>query len=123
MANEISLNKTLRLVNGTLSKTWTSGNIQITQSVARMYSNTQVVGTSEEVIAVGSDISTLGVCTMKNLDSTNYVVWGPESGGAMVAAGRLKAGEEYTFRLQPGVTYRAQANTAAVTLDVTILND
>lgn len=123
MANEISLTKTLRLTNGTLLDTRSSGNILITQSVARMYSNVQVVGTSEEVVAVGADISTLGVCTLKNLDSTNYVQWGPESGGAMITGQRLKAGEEYTFRLEPGVTYRAKANTAACNLLVVIYND
>lgn len=124
MADEIALTKTLRLNNGALARSWSSGNILIDQSVARMYSNTQVIGfAAEEVIAVGSDISTLGICTLKNLDSANYVDWGPESGGSMVVAGTLKAGEEFTFRLKPGVTYRAQANTAAVTLSVDILND
>lgn len=123
MANEISISKTVRLSNGTLQDVRSSGNMLVTQSVARMYSNVQVIGTSEENIAVGADLSTLGVCTLKNLDSTNYIQWGPSSAGSMVAGMRLKAGEEWTFRMEPGTTYRAIANTGACNLLVVIYND
>lgn len=123
MANEITISKVVRLNNGTLQDTRSTGNLQITQSTALMYSNVQVIGTSEENIAVGADIATLGIATIKNLDSTNYIQWGPSSGGSMVAGIRLKAGEEFTFRMEPGTTYRAKANTAACNLLVVIYND
>lgn len=69
------------------------------------------VGTSEEAISFG-DITNLGWVFMKNLDTTNYVEWGPESGGALVVVGRLEAGESALFRLSPAITLRMQANTA-----------
>ena len=70
------------------------------------------VGTSEEVISF-AELTTLGLIQIVNTDSTNFVQFGPESSGAMVAAMRLKPGEPNQFRLEPGVTYRAKADTAS----------
>jgi hypothetical protein len=123
MANEITLNATLTLNNGNLRRTLTAGTIQITQSVARTYSNTQILSTSEEDIAIGSDISTLGVAWLENYDDTNTIKWGPSSGGSMVAAGRLKPGEKFPIRLEPGTTYRAAAVAGTPALGITVHND
>ena len=80
------------------------------------------VGTSEEDLSVG-DVGTVGWLFLRNLDSSNYVVFGPKSGGAMVAFGRLKAGEVAALRVSSGVTLRWQANTAAVKVQVILLED
>ena len=101
----------------------TRASMQVTQAVSRSWSYTQVIGTSEEAISIGGDISTLGLATFTNMDSANYVVVGPDSGGSMVGAIRLKAGESFTVRLNPGTSYRAQANGSPVDLDITVYND
>ena len=83
---------------------------------------TVTVTTSEAVLAF-TGITTLGYCKIKNLDDTNYVDYGPESGGAMVGCLRLNAGESAVFRLKPGVTWRAQADTASVKLRVLVFDN
>lgn len=82
----------------------------------------QIIGTSEEVVAFG-DVATEGYIYLKNLDGTNYVTWGPEATGAMVVMGKLKPGEFTWFRVAPTVIMRAQADTAAVKLDVRLYED
>lgn len=81
------------------------------------------IGSTEEVINFG-DIVTEGIIWIENLDSTNYIDYGPESGGSMVLFGQVKPGEIQLFRLYPGITFRAQASpptgTAAVSCDAYI---
>lgn len=112
MANEITSACTLRVNNGYLSSNLVRS-ATITQAVAKGPSPGCVnVGTSEEVISF-AELTTLGVIQIINLDTTNFVQFGPESGGAMIPAIRLMPGEPNQFRLEPGVTYRAKADTAA----------
>lgn len=120
MANEITLTSKAKVVNGSLTSEFNPGTIQVTQSALGMHAPIVIVGTSEEDLAVG-DISTPGILCMRNLDGTNYVDWGPKSGGAMVAVGRLKPGEVAMFRVGSGVTLRWIANTAPVKVQVWLL--
>ena len=113
MANEIKLSITASLTNGYLSDTFNTGQLSITQTTQGAHTPVVTVGTSEEDLSTG-DIGTLGYMLLRNLDSSNYVTYGPKSGGAMVAFGRIKAGEAAVIRLEPGITLRWQANTAAV---------
>ena len=122
MANEIQTTLNVAVVNGNFRQTFAPGTIQITQTAQGAHSPVVSVGTSEEDLSVG-DISTLGVLCLRNLDSANYVQWGPKSGGAMVAVGRLKAGEVAYIRLEPGITLRWIANTAAVKVQVMLLEN
>lgn len=113
MANEIKLNINATLTNGYLSRSFQTGQLQITQTTLGAYSAVVSVGTSEEDLLTG-DVGTLGFLMLRNLDSTNYVQWGPKSGGSMVAVGRLKPnGEPAVIRLEPGITIRWVANTGA----------
>lgn len=72
---------------------------------------TQSVGTTEESIGWSSDIGDEGYVFLRNLDATNYVQFGFSTG---VYGIRLRAGEFGIFRLEPGATLYAKANTAAV---------
>lgn len=121
MANEITANIKLSVANGNLSDDMTV-NGKIDQTTARSFNPVIDVGTSEEVISTG-DIGTLGLVAFYNLDATNYVEIGPESGGSMVSFIKLKAGERALLRLTPGITIRAQANTATVKLQMLLLDD
>lgn len=123
MANEISASCTLRVTNGNLKSNLTPGSVSIDQAVARGPAPGSVnVGTTEEVISF-AELTTLGIIQIINLDTTNYVQFGPESGGAMIPSVRLKPGEPNQFRLEPGVTYRAKANTAACNVQFMAFND
>lgn len=124
MANEIRVGASLECNNGNFILPKVGGNTQnVTQNtlgggVPGMVS----IGTSEEDI-VTTDISTLGWCFIKNLDPTNFIKYGPKSGGSMIEFGKLKAGEAAVFRLMTGITIRAVADTAACKVQILILND
>jgi hypothetical protein len=123
MANEIRVNASIQVTNGALKSGINPGQFSVTQSVARGPSPGCVnVGTSEEVVSF-AELATLGWLHITNLGPTNYVDFGPESAGAMVAAIRLKAGESAVLRLVPGVTYRAKAAVAACNVIFSGFND
>lgn len=122
MANEITITLSASVANSYFKSSFQPGSIQLNQTAIGGHMPIVSVGTSEEALTFG-DISTLGYVALRNLDTTNYVDIGPESGGAMVAMIRLKAGNVAIMRLKPGITVRAQANTAAVKLQVWALED
>lgn len=120
MANELKVNVGATLTNGSLKETFAPGTQSITQTTQGSHAPTVSVGTSEEDLSVG-DVGTLGWLFLTNLDSTNYVTYGPKSGGSMVAFGRIRAGESVALRLEPGITLRLQANTGACKVKVILL--
>lgn len=122
MANEITLNLSLAVTNGKMKQRFEPGAISVTQSAAEAYAPVVSVGTSEEDLPVG-DVATVGFLCVQNLDATNYVTYGPKSGGSMVAFGRIKPGEVAILRLEPGVTLRWVANTGAVKVQTLLLGN
>lgn len=122
MAGVLTLNLSGNLVNGGDRDAWSHGSLSIVQAAIGGYRPIISVGTSEEDMLVG-DVGTLGYLFLKNLDETNYITYGPKSAGAMVAFGRIKPGEEACIRLEPGVTLRWIANTAAVKVKVWLLEN
>lgn len=122
MANEITLKFSLQAENGFLKQSVNIGQLQVDQAAAGMAGGAQEIGTSEEVVDFG-DVSTEGLLFLRNLDDTNFVEFGPEDTGSMVAVGRLEAGEFGFFRLKPAVVLRAQADTASCLLQVLLLED
>lgn len=111
MSDEIRFNATLQVVNGPLNLKQ-SKDIRADQTTAGAWAGEQNIGTSEEVLSVAG-VTAARAMLIQNLDETNYVDFGPESGGAMVAIGRLRPGECALIPLKPGIVIRAQANTAA----------
>lgn len=122
MADEIKVRIKMQATNGYLSELFDPGEVSITQTTANAHCPVIDVGTTEEAISFG-DVSAanVGYVAFRNLDTTNYVRIGPESAGAMVPMIRLAAGEVAVMRLNPSVTLRAQANTAAVKLQMKLL--
>ena len=89
----------------------------------RGHATVQDIGTSAEAVGTG-DVASLGWAWFRNLDTTNYVEIGPDSAGSLVPFLKLKAGEvSGPIRLKPGITIKAQANTATVKLQMCILDD
>jgi hypothetical protein len=110
MANEITVQNSLRVLNGNLNFVHAPPALSVTQTgVGGPTPGYVTIGTSEESIAFG-ELSTLGWLIMQNLDATNYVEWGFATG---VYGGRMRAGETAQFRLNPGSTLYLKANTAA----------
>lgn len=123
MANEIKVTLSVTIANGEYNEKISDGQNSITQAAIGEAGGVVSVGSGAEEDLVTTDISTLGCVYLKNLDSTNYVTYGPKSGGVMVAFGRIKAGEEQWLRLEPGITWRWQANTAAVKVKIRVLEN
>lgn len=122
MANEIKITLGVAYANGALSDTVAATTLNVNQTTLQFHGTVVSVGTTEEDLTTG-DIATLGFIYLKNLDAANFVQWGPDSGGSMVPIGRLKAGESAILRLEPGVTLRWIADTAAVKVLTKIYND
>lgn len=122
MASEINVKFSLQAKNGFLQESIVIGQLQIDQAAVGVAGGAQSIGTSEEVVDFG-DIGTEGVLFLRNLDDTNFIEFGPEDTGAMVAFGKLKPGEIAFLRMKPTVVLRAQADTAACLLQVKLLED
>ncbi len=122
MANEIQVDLSVSVTNGNLDFAQ-ADTFEADQTTAKGGNpGTVTIGTSEEAISFG-DITSLGIVIIKNLDETNYITWGPESGGTMVVVGKLKPGESAVLRLNPGITLRAQANTASCNVRIFAFDD
>jgi hypothetical protein len=94
----------------------------LTQTAIGAHSQVVSVGTTEEDMPVG-EVTTLGWLYIRNLDATNVVKYGPKSAGAMIAFARIKAGEFAWLRLEPGITLRWIADTAAVNVQMKLYQD
>ncbi len=122
MANEIKLSVSGQLSNGQLVDQIRAENLSLTQNTAALITKTVSVTTTEADLDT-TGITTLGYALIKNLGPTNFLTYGPTSGGAMVAFGRLNVGEVVLLRLEPGITLRWKADTATVSAYVKIYND
>lgn len=125
MANEISTSVSITYSKGELSGSVTASK-QITLNGTRKSGNVQDIGTSaHEALGIGADIGTLGWAYFKNLDASNYVELGKDSGGSFINLVRLNAGEFALFRLSQIATNAlyAKANTGTVKLLFEILED
>ena len=88
--------------------------VTLTQTTVGYFGGILSIGTSEEDITF-TDVTTPRRLCMLNMDSTNFVKYGPKSAGSMVEFGRLYPDSSFaTFDLGPsGVTLRMIADTAA----------
>lgn len=120
MANEINVNVSFGVRNGNMVDKFEPGSLTFTQAaIGGPYPGYQTIGTSEETIPT-TEITTLGWAVFRNLDATNYIEIGFSTG---VYGIRLEAGEVACFRLNPGATIYAKANTAACKLLAKIYQD
>lgn len=120
MANEFQLTSNLVAKNGAFQDRFSPGTINIDQSTIGRGGHAQVISIADDNEVDFGDISNAGWCTLQNLDDTNFVEYGPNSGGAMIPFGKLLPGEYAVLRLSPSIVMRAQADTAPVKLDVTV---
>jgi len=116
MANEI--NKTIRV---TAAKNGASVSYSETSREDMtgddMITSVQSIATTAETVNFGEITGAPGLVIIKNLDATNYVEFGGDS-GLTVFKLKLLAGQDMLIRPQSATLY-AQANTAAVKIQVT----
>jgi hypothetical protein len=111
MANEIRISESVNVVNGSFRDSFAPGLVTITQaSSGGGNPGTVSIGTAEEDVAFGDVTPSLVI--LQNLDGTNFVQYGPKSGGAMIAFGKLAAGKTARFVMDAAVTLRMKADTA-----------
>ena len=117
MSGTIVSSLQMAIVNGTLSEDRNIAPATITQTtIGGGNPGTVTVTTSEGDITIG--LTTPGNIVIENLDSANYVEYGPKSGGAMILLGKILAGDWHKFYLGASVTLRMKANTASVKLRI-----
>lgn len=119
MANSLVISTSVVATLGSFKDTFSPGALTVTPAAIGAHCPIVTVGTSEEDLDVGDvTASGQGYAILQNLDATNFVTYGPKSGGAMVAMGRLKAGEIAVLRLEPSAVLRWKADSAAVKVSV-----
>lgn len=117
MAGTITTSLSVSVVNGTFVEDFSLGPAVIAQSaIGGGNPGTVSVTTSEGDITIS--LSAPGMVVIENLDATNFVQYGPKSGGAMIPFAKIKAGEWHKFALDGSVTLRAKADTATVKLRI-----
>lgn len=120
MANEINLQINAQLNNAGLVDA-VNHSKQITQSVKGKFDQVFSVTTTEGALTL--TITTLGWAFITNLDTTNFVTYGPEDTSAMIPWGKLMPGETHAMRLVPGITVRMDADTNTCLVRVQIWNN
>jgi hypothetical protein len=120
MADEITLKPYLKLLKGNHTQTISPTAYTVDQTGIGAWHSVQNIGTSEESITSFGDVGTEGWCYMRNLDTTNYVQWGPAT---TVYVGRLEAGETAEFRMEPGASLFLKANTASCSVEIFVAED
>lgn len=89
---------------------------RITMTGDDMVQGTQVIGTVAETLSLGDISGAPSQLVVKNLDSTNFVELGGDS-GLTVFKLRIEPGETVVIR-PGGATVYAQADTAAVRVQI-----
>jgi hypothetical protein len=122
MAQEITINMTLTATKQFLSLSRIA-NVKIDMAGTHYGVCAQAIGTTQEALAINSDIATNGVTWLRNLDATNYIEVGVVVSATFYPLLKLKAGEAQVIRLATGVTAYAKANTATAILEHAVLED
>jgi len=126
MANEVKVIASLAATNGTYDFPKVGGSqLQFDQAAqgGGTPGSQNIPTTAGGTVVDVTELTTVGWAYFKNLDSTNYVQHGPESGGVMIPYGRMEPGEPAVFRLDPAVVLRMLANTATCLVQILILED
>lgn len=123
MAGTIQISASLTCTNGDFKSPFQPNALTVVQTGQGAHETVLSVGfAASEAMPIG-DVGTEGWLVLRNLDPTNYVTWGPDSAGTMIAAGKLKPGEIALFRMDAAATIKLQANTAACKVMMKLFED
>jgi hypothetical protein len=113
MSAEIKMTVGLTVTKGFFYDTVKQETLSIDQTTQGGQLAVVSVGTAEEDLAYG-DVVTPALVYLKNLDTTNFVTYGPKSAGNMILFGKILPGEVAILRLGAAVVFRWKADTGAV---------
>lgn len=117
MAGTITGKLEFTVENGSFQDSLSLGPFSITQTTEGGGNPGYVaVGTSEEDISFG-DVTPRFVI-IENLSDTNFLKYGPKSGGSMIAFGRVAPGAWCLLEMAASVTLRVAADTAAINVRI-----
>ena len=126
MANELTYQLRLGLVNGNLTDAFASGSLRGDQDTARLIRNTQPIGNTEEQIDPG-DLVTPGWAMFANISETDTdeIEVGSYVGGTFYPFLLVKQGEYQMCRIGVSTAelYAKSNNAAGVILFYIIYND
>ncbi len=83
---------------------------RITMTGAEHSQGTQVAGATEEALDISSDIGTIGIVVIKNLDATDNILIGLTGSFPF----KLLPGEFTIFRANGAIFIKASANTPSI---------
>lgn len=113
MAREIQVNAQLSCKKGAFVFPTVGGRVQVTQNgLGGGAPGIMVVGPAAELVDL-SEISVPGYVYLKNIDSHQTIVWGPNNAGSLVPIGELRPGEQAVWRMRPGAALRVQVDAAS----------
>jgi hypothetical protein len=113
MADEINVQGSLQVNNSNLVWRSSPSGFLVDQTTAAGPSPGYVLATTAGVTVDLSALTTPALVMIQNLDGTNFVEFGPYSGGTFYELGELLAGEHYVLRLSRNMAaLRLKANTA-----------
>jgi len=115
MANEITQNITLQVTKNGVTSSLVS-NKRVTMTGDDFTNQTQLIGTTAELVDLGDITGAPGNLVIKNMDSTNYIELGGDS-GLTVFKLKINAGEASLVTLSSATLY-AKANTADVRIAI-----
>jgi hypothetical protein len=120
MANEITVTARLQITNGNYTDQRNASRVQANQATLGGNAGIQTIGfAAHEAVAIG-EVATAGYVYIRNLGPTNFVQIGIDDSGTFYPTIKLLLNEVAVFRAG-GVLY-AKANTAAVKIDVLVLD-
>lgn len=129
MANEITINSSLRVQKGTIDirRRTVAAGLKATMTGSSYSCNVQniPVATTGTALVIAAGVATQGWSFFQNNDTTNYVEIGVQStaGTIFLPCFRLNAGEGIAARLATGAAVFAKANTATVNLEHTVISN
>jgi hypothetical protein len=122
VANEISLSTRLKVKKGSLAFDTGTVTQQANLSGTRFHHVVTNVGTTYQSLAIPAGIGTPGESFFKNTDATNFIEIGLEVASTFHPLVKLKPGRTARLPLSTDALF-ARANTAAVDLEVFVLED
>lgn len=118
MANEITISGSISGTKPGAVESLSVSGLTITMTGTDYVKKTQTIGTSSEALGL-IDAGTIGLCLIKNLDTTNYVEVRGRSADLHLL--RINAGEFALFRFSGDSTApEVKANTAACIVEYVI---
>ena len=124
MADELNYSVSLQFAKGSLALKREAVR-QLADVAGDAYSaNVQSIATTAggTAVTIAAAVGTAGFAFFRNLDATNFVEVGVESGGTFYPLLKLKPGECALGRLTTTSVY-ARANTGAVLLETIVVED